>query len=108
MIEADAPELSEKLLVSARFKAGNPAAGRSPLVRVSHNSLRANHRELQARGYNTLEFCHVFDEESSQENVFTSALIPLAQSFERGANCNLLVYGPTGSGKTYTVQGKAL
>ncbi|GAA5832474.1 hypothetical protein JCM11251_006466, partial [Rhodosporidiobolus azoricus] len=43
---------------------------------------------------------------SSQSSFFSHTAIPLVRSFlQQGENCLLFAYGPTGSGKTWTVQG---
>ncbi|GAA5852395.1 hypothetical protein JCM8547_006766 [Rhodosporidiobolus lusitaniae] len=42
----------------------------------------------------------------SQSSFFSLTALPLVRSFlEKGENCLLFAYGPTGSGKTFTVQG---
>jgi hypothetical protein len=49
---------------------------------------------------------NVFNEKSTQEEVFNSIMSPLIISSFEGINCTLFSYGQTGSGKTYTLQGK--
>lgn len=49
---------------------------------------------------------NVFDEKSTQEEVFNSIMSPLVISSFEGINCTLFSYGQTGSGKTFTLQGK--
>ena len=41
----------------------------------------------------------------SQAHFFTETTLPLVRDFLSGENCLLFAYGPTGSGKTWTVQG---
>lgn len=41
----------------------------------------------------------------TQADFFTSTTLPLVHDFLNGENCLLFAYGPTGSGKTWTVQG---
>lgn len=44
----------------------------------------------------------------SQASFFRSTTLPLVRDFlQNGENCLLFAYGPTGSGKTFTVQGGA-
>ncbi|GJN90377.1 hypothetical protein Rhopal_003388-T1 [Rhodotorula paludigena] len=46
--------------------------------------------------------------DSSQASFFRSTALPLVRDFlQKGENCLLFAYGPTGSGKTWTVQGGA-
>ena len=54
----------------------------------------------------TFSYDNVVDEETSQEKVFDLVGKPLADAFLNGYHCNLLAYGQTGAGKTYTMQGK--
>jgi kinesin family protein 20 len=42
---------------------------------------------------------------NSQANFFKQTTLPLIQDLFNGQNCLLFAYGPTGSGKTWTVQG---
>lgn len=42
---------------------------------------------------------------NSQANFFRETTLPLIQDLFDGQNCLLFAYGPTGSGKTWTVQG---
>uniref|UniRef100_A0AAY4BB28 Kinesin motor domain-containing protein n=1 Tax=Denticeps clupeoides TaxID=299321 RepID=A0AAY4BB28_9TELE len=45
----------------------------------------------------------VFEEGSSQEEVYADCVQPLIESFFQGFNATVFAYGQTGSGKTYTV-----
>ncbi|KAL0235810.1 hypothetical protein GEMRC1_002392 [Eukaryota sp. GEM-RC1] len=42
---------------------------------------------------------------TSQESVFRTGILPLVQLFLQGYNCNVLLYGSTSSGKTYSTIG---
>lgn len=53
-------------------------------------------------------FKHVFDQKSTQHEVYSTVAKPLVESLIRGRNGLLLSYGVTGSGKTYTMTGKKL
>ena len=50
-------------------------------------------------------FEHVYSEHSPQSLVFDECARELCDSFFEGKNCNIVVYGPTSTGKTYTMQG---
>lgn len=50
-------------------------------------------------------FEKVFDEKSKQDSVFEETGKALCDAFLEGKNCNMLVYGPTSTGKTFTMQG---
>ena len=47
----------------------------------------------------------MFDEESSQGDVFDKVGLPLVNDVLQGKNGLLFTYGVTGSGKTHTMQG---
>ena len=52
-------------------------------------------------------FDHVFDESSSQEDVFQKVALPVVDQFLLGYNGTVFAYGQTSSGKTYTMEGSA-
>ncbi|XP_059362676.1 kinesin-like protein kif7 [Carassius carassius] len=45
----------------------------------------------------------VFEENSTQEDVYTECIQPLIEAFFHGFNATVFAYGQTGSGKTYTI-----
>eukprot|EP00051_Salpingoeca_urceolata_P014469 m.184198 g.184198 ORF g.184198 m.184198 type:complete len:1198 (-) comp18095_c0_seq2:232-3825(-) len=47
----------------------------------------------------------VFDTESSQDDVFSTAVRPVVQSVLEGYNGSIIAYGQTGTGKTHTIEG---
>ncbi|CAM4518052.1 unnamed protein product [Leuciscus chuanchicus] len=46
---------------------------------------------------------YVFEESSTQEDVYTDCVQPLIEAFFNGFNATVFAYGQTGSGKTYTI-----
>jgi Cdc6-like AAA superfamily ATPase len=57
-------------------------------------------------GQKFFQFSTLLSEEASQDCVFEECGISaMCSAFLQGRNCNLLVYGPTNSGKTFTMQG---
>ncbi|XP_029410968.1 kinesin-like protein KIF18A isoform X2 [Nannospalax galili] len=52
-------------------------------------------------------FDAVFDETSTQMEVFENTTKPILRSFLNGYNCTVLAYGATGAGKTHTMLGSA-
>ncbi|XP_021119613.1 kinesin-like protein KIF18A isoform X2 [Heterocephalus glaber] len=52
-------------------------------------------------------FDTVFDETSTQLEVFEHTTKPVLRSFLNGYNCTVLAYGATGAGKTHTMLGSA-
>jgi len=50
-------------------------------------------------------FDHVFGENSTQEQVFNIAALPVISDMLQGYNCTIFVYGQTSSGKTFSMTG---
>nr|XP_054752223.1 kinesin-like protein KIF23 isoform X1 [Lytechinus pictus] len=65
----------------------------------SHAFRTGNYKETQH------VFKFVFSEEYSQKAVYDSIALPLVEDLLHGKNSLLFMYGVTGSGKTYTMQG---
>ena len=57
------------------------------------------------RGSHEFKFSEIFDQESSQEEIFEKIARPLSESFIEGYNGTIFAYGQTGSGKTHTMSG---
>lgn len=62
-----------------------------------------NEPQIQIGGDKCFTFDHVFDEKSTQTQVYNLAVKPLVDSFLEGYNTTVIAYGQTGSGKTYTM-----
>ncbi len=58
-----------------------------------------------SKGHLTFSFDRVFDQSSTQQQVFEEIGKPLVDSVLEGFNSTLFVYGQTSSGKTHTMQG---
>jgi kinesin family protein 6/9 len=61
-----------------------------------------HHHETGVIGF---EFNHVFDENSSQEDIYTRVVSNKVQEAIDGVNSTIFAYGQTGSGKTYSTFG---
>ncbi|XP_051478040.1 kinesin-like protein KIF18A [Apus apus] len=68
---------------------------------------RLNNRDITKRKQKDLKFVFdaVFDESSSQLEVFEHTTKSLIDGFLNGYNCTVLAYGATGAGKTHTMLG---
>ncbi|CAJ1388400.1 unnamed protein product, partial [Effrenium voratum] len=53
----------------------------------------------------TFSFDYVYDQDASQPEVYENAARPSVQSALQGYNATVVAYGPTGTGKTYTMEG---
>ena len=50
-------------------------------------------------------FDHVYDQQSTQAEVYETTARPVVESALMGYNATIFAYGPTGTGKTYTMEG---
>ncbi|NWQ62667.1 KI18A protein, partial [Neopipo cinnamomea] len=71
------------------------------------NGKRLTHRDINKRQRKDLKFMFdaIFDDMSSQLEVFEHTTKTLIDGFLNGYNCTVLAYGATGAGKTYTMLG---
>lgn len=60
------------------------------------NNLKENH---------SFQFSKVFDQNSSQKDIFETVAKPVIDNCLQGYNGTCFVYGQTGSGKTYSMSG---
>ncbi|KAF7212090.1 kinesin-like protein KIF18A isoform X2 [Nothobranchius furzeri] len=70
-------------------------------------SQRVRNRNVNKRANKDLKFVfdHVFDENSTQVDVFESTTKGVLDSVMNGFNCTVFAYGATGAGKTHTMLG---
>ncbi|XP_053802078.1 kinesin-like protein KIF18A isoform X1 [Vidua chalybeata] len=68
---------------------------------------RVTHRDINKRQRKDLKFMFdaIFDDSSSQLEVFEHTTKNLIDGFLNGYNCTVLAYGATGAGKTHTMLG---
>ncbi|NXA98319.1 KI18A protein, partial [Melanocharis versteri] len=71
------------------------------------NRKKLTHRDINKRQRKDLKFMFdaVFDDTSSQLEVFEHTTKSLIDGFLNGYNCTVLAYGATGAGKTHTMLG---
>ncbi|NWV70943.1 KI18A protein, partial [Malurus elegans] len=71
------------------------------------NGKRLLHRDINKRQRKDLKFIFdaIFDDSSSQLEVFEHTTKNLIDGFLNGYNCTVLAYGATGAGKTHTMLG---
>jgi hypothetical protein len=69
--------------------------------------LRAPHPESSAETEkaDSFHFTGAFSNNLTQEDVYNTTAQPLVDALFEGRNCLLFSYGPTNSGKTYTIEG---
>ncbi|XP_041267761.1 kinesin-like protein KIF18A [Onychostruthus taczanowskii] len=71
------------------------------------NRRRVTHRDINKRQRKDLKFMFdtIFDDSSSQLEVFEHTTKNIIEGFLNGYNCTVLAYGATGAGKTHTMLG---
>jgi hypothetical protein len=103
---------SHSIVVGVRVRGFKPKEERVLAVRMSHNTCQLT---TEQKGKQKFTFDHCFwsndvEDESmpyaTQTDVFQAMGQPLVDNVLDGYNCCLLAYGPTGSGKTYSMFGK--
>ncbi|NXH64906.1 KI18A protein, partial [Rhabdornis inornatus] len=74
---------------------------------IFFNRKRVTHRDINKRQRKDLKFMFdaIFDDSSSQLEVFEHTTKNLIDGFLNGYNCTVLAYGATGAGKTHTMLG---
>jgi DNA replication protein DnaC len=55
--------------------------------------------------YKNYHFQNVYEGSSTHQQIFEECGKELCEAFIKGKNCNIIVYGPTSTGKTYSMQG---
>lgn len=55
---------------------------------------------------NTFNFTQVYDQLTSQRDLFNDCMLSTVKNFVDGHNCLVFAYGVTNSGKTYTMLGE--
>jgi hypothetical protein len=76
------------------------ANGTSVVLRAPHPDASAD-----AEKADSFHFTGAFSNNYTQEDVYNATAQPLVNSLFEGRNCLLFSYGPTNSGKTFTIEG---
>ncbi|KAJ6638156.1 Kinesin-like protein Nod, partial [Pseudolycoriella hygida] len=76
-----------------------PLTGPSDDVVIRHCDLIKNRIFVEDRPFT---IGHVFDNKCSQEDIYTS-IQPIVKKFLEGYSCNVMAYGQSGTGKSYTM-----
>ena len=74
------------------------------LGEITVNNPKADAAELQK----TFTFDLVYDWTSTQEQVYKETAFPIVESVLEGYNGTIFAYGQTGTGKTFTMEGKVI
>lgn len=100
----------ENILVTVRFK---------PFVQTKREEIEKGSKVIEnwriinnprnivmnQRTKQSFTYDYVFNETSSNSEIFETIALPLVKSALEGMNCTIFAYGQTSSGKTFTIQG---
>ena len=67
-------------------------------VSIENTAARTHNDKTKVFSYD-----HVFDESSSQQDIYDNAASKMVHNIFQGFNVTIIAYGQTGSGKTYTM-----
>jgi len=70
---------------------------------LENNVVKIAHGPANKRTVRTVEFDRVFGMYSRQNEVYEAVVKPIVNEAMTGYNCTVFAYGPTGTGKTYTM-----
>lgn len=95
--------MSESAKIYCRCRCVFPWEASGKSVRIKGTTVIQNKTK---RGNNAYTFSHVFDEDTTNEQLFEKICTPLIKNVIGGHNAVLIAYGQTGSGKTHSLVGK--
>lgn len=72
---------------------------------VSDKHVEVNYGALGKASKKSFVFDGVYDEKSTQKEVYESVVQPVVDEVLQGYNCTVFAYGQTGTGKTHTMEG---
>ncbi|XP_063985687.1 uncharacterized protein LOC135166895 [Diachasmimorpha longicaudata] len=75
---------------------------------IDNNKITQFDVETKKRGETEYSFDYIFDQKSTNEDVFKATVLPVVEAAMRGFNGTIFAYGQTSSGKTYTMMGTQL
>lgn len=103
------PPLPRELSSSTSFQIASAVFGSSIIVSEDLNASVDEYGQLLpiSGSFNTYSFSfdHVYDQSSSQKEVYENTAQGVVDSALQGFNATIIAYGQTGTGKTYTMEG---
>ena len=109
---ADLPKKEECVRVCVRCRPLNSTEvsdGRQKIISMDHKSgsvtLAAGPSDRTGDPPKTFTFDQVYDENSTQEFIYSSTAARIVDSVLEGFNGTIFAYGQTGTGKTFTMEG---
>ena len=103
-------QTSQNLTVAVRVRPLSATEQKRKVAKVvqsSGNRVIVTHGPGGRGPDRTYNYDRVFSPYAAQEHVFESLVSPVVDEVLRGFNCTVFAYGPTGTGKTHTMEGTA-
>ena len=101
-------QTSQNLTVAVRVRPLSSSEQKRKVAKVvqfSGNRVIVTHGPGGRGPDRTYNYDRVFSPYAAQEHVFESLVSPVVDEVLRGFNCTVFAYGPTGTGKTHTMEG---
>jgi kinesin family protein 3/17 len=77
------------------------------VVEIHPEAKTGQEQHQGAANLHSFVFDRVYDQQSTQQSVYESAVKPIVHSILKGYNGSIIAYGQTGTGKTFTIEGGA-
>uniref|UniRef100_H2Z634 Kinesin-like protein n=1 Tax=Ciona savignyi TaxID=51511 RepID=H2Z634_CIOSA len=90
---------------TVEYKARNDYSENIAELEIANPLQSMNRHSQNAQTTHKFAFTKIFDQTSTQSDIYEAAGRPLVESSFQGINGTLFVYGQTATGKTYTVSG---
>jgi hypothetical protein len=98
--------LSAQVVLRCRPMTQVEASKDKPAIKcVSDKHVEVNYGALGKASKKSFCFDGVYDEKSTQKEVYESVVRPVVDEVLQGYNCTVFAYGQTGTGKTHTMEG---
>ena len=99
-----------RVVVRCRPMSESEMRSHTNIVEIENASGRVTLLNTKSSGEKKREFTFdsVYDWNSKQIDVYLETIHPIVESVLQGYNGTIFAYGQTGTGKTYTMQGKVI
>ncbi|EKX31906.1 hypothetical protein GUITHDRAFT_159015 [Guillardia theta CCMP2712] len=96
-----------KVVLRCRPMTPSEAAKEKQALRcLNEKTVEVSYASLGKASKKAFMFDGVYDQSSSQKDVFEHVVKPVVDEVLQGYNCTVFAYGQTGTGKTYTMEGE--
>jgi hypothetical protein len=105
-----APAVATNIQVAVRCRPlnneeKNNSQSTAVTVDLQANTIKVSYGQAIKKISRTIEFDRVFGMYSRQNEVYDNIVKPIVDEAMAGFNCTIFAYGPTGTGKTHTMEG---